>query len=55
MDGIAEAYDIDYRRTLAEVIADNTEILVGDLPSNVFLVDPGAPDGSEEPPSKNER
>jgi hypothetical protein len=32
------AYGIDYRHTLAEVIAANTDVPLGDLNDNVFLV-----------------
>ena len=38
LDVITETYGIDYRRTLAEVIAANTDVDVADLPSNVFLL-----------------
>ena len=36
---LAAAYGVDYRRTLAEVIADNTEVEVADLPGDVFLLE----------------
>jgi hypothetical protein len=36
---ILELYGIDYRRTLGEVIADNTAISRADLASSVFLVE----------------
>jgi Animal haem peroxidase len=35
---IARAYGIDYRRTLAEVIADNTDVPIEELADNVFFV-----------------
>ena len=38
LDAIAATYGVDYRRTLAEVIADNTDIELTDLPQNVFLL-----------------
>ncbi len=38
LDEIAEQYGVDYRRTLSEVIAANTEIDVTDLPVNAFLL-----------------
>jgi hypothetical protein len=37
------AYGIDYRHTLAEVIAANTDVPLGDLNDNVFLVAEEAP------------
>jgi hypothetical protein len=39
LDMIAELYGIDHRRTLADVIADNTTIDRADLPTTVFLLD----------------
>jgi hypothetical protein len=35
---IAETYGIDFQRTLSEVIADNTEADLSDLPANAFLL-----------------
>ena len=35
---IADAYGIDYRRSLADVIAANTDVDVDELPANVFLL-----------------
>ena len=37
LEMIEDEFDIDYRQTLAEVIANNTELSPKDLPSNVFL------------------
>ena len=37
LDDIATTYGIDARRSLAEVIADNTDVDEGDLPATVFL------------------
>jgi hypothetical protein len=37
LNDIRIAYGIDYRRTLAQVIASNTDIAAGDLAANVFL------------------
>ncbi len=39
LDLILELYGIDYRRTLGEVIVDNTALTRADLPSSAFLVD----------------
>lgn len=36
---IADTYDIDYRRSLADVIAANTDIDAEELPATVFLLD----------------
>jgi hypothetical protein len=36
---IAEVYGIDFRRSLGEVIAANTDVQVIDVPANVFLLD----------------
>lgn len=36
---IVDLYGIDYRRTLADVIADNTSLTRADLPASAFLVD----------------
>ncbi len=33
---IERLYGVSYRRTLAQVIADNTDVELGDLPTNVF-------------------
>lgn len=38
LDEIAETFGIDYRRTLAEVIGDNTEIDPSELGANVFVL-----------------
>ncbi|HET6772780.1 MAG TPA: peroxidase family protein [Acidimicrobiales bacterium] len=37
LDQIRSAYGIDYRRTLARVIVDNTELEPADIEANVFL------------------
>jgi hypothetical protein len=37
MDQIRTTFGIDFRRTLAQVIASNTEIPLGDLQQNVFI------------------
>jgi hypothetical protein len=37
LDQIRSAYGIDYRRTLARVIVDNTELAPADIEANVFL------------------
>lgn len=42
LDLIFELYGIDYRRTLAEVIADNTALTRADLASSVFIVEEGS-------------
>ncbi|MFA9565556.1 MAG: hypothetical protein ACERLM_12740 [Acidimicrobiales bacterium] len=54
LDEIVESYGIDYRRSLTDVIAANTEIDAADLPSNVFLLaddaeelDTAEPDATE--------
>ena len=38
LDAIATTYGIEYQRTLAELIADNTDIDITDLPENAFLL-----------------
>lgn len=43
LGAIAEVYGVDYRRSLGEVIAANTEVETDDLPADVFLLD-----GTEE-------
>jgi Animal haem peroxidase len=40
LPAIKRAFGIDYRHTLAEVIAANTDIPLSDLNSNVFLLAP---------------
>lgn len=45
LEQINQAYGIDFRRTLAEVIVDNTEVEPQDIPYNVFLA--GSPSGSD--------
>ncbi len=48
LDAIADAYGIDYRRTLTQVIAENTDVEVTDLPANAFLLaDAQTADGVE--------
>ncbi len=42
LDEIAETYGIEYRRSLADVIAANTDADRDDLPANVFLLAPAA-------------
>jgi Animal haem peroxidase len=37
LEDIKRAFGMDFRRTLAEVIADNTELDAGDLAANVFF------------------
>ena len=39
LDAIAEQYGIDYRRSLADVIAANTDVDPTELAANVFLLD----------------
>ena len=39
LDEIADQYGIDYRMTLADVIAANTDAEVDELATNVFLLD----------------
>jgi hypothetical protein len=41
LDAIAEVYGIDFRRSLSEVIAANTDADPDELPANVFLLDDG--------------
>ena len=36
LDAIAEAYGVDYRRSLGDVIAANTDIASDELPASVF-------------------
>ncbi len=48
---IAATYGIDFRRSLAEVIADNTDIDLSDLPDNVFLLADDQTVGSAPTPS----
>ena len=36
---IRDTYGIDYRRTLAQIIADNTDTPAANIPANVFLVE----------------
>ena len=40
LDDIAERYGIDYRRTLGDLIADNTDVDRAGLPANVFVIPP---------------
>jgi hypothetical protein len=51
---IARAHGIDFRRTLAEVIADNTDVPVEQLAENVFFVEEEAEvaAGAPPPPTK---
>ncbi|MGH1487996.1 MAG: peroxidase family protein [Acidimicrobiales bacterium] len=50
LDDIAETYGIDYQRSLSEVIADNTDIKIADLPANAFLLpEAGESGGAAEP------
>ena len=42
LEAIAEVYGIDYRRSLGEVIAANTDVDIEDLPASVFLLEPAA-------------
>ncbi len=56
LDAIAERYGVDYRRSLAEVIAANTDVDPTALPANVFLLDTvptlaNASDGGAATPS----
>jgi hypothetical protein len=46
LDAIRKAYGIDFRRTLGDVIAANTDQSLSSLPGNVFFV------GGQVPPSK---
>jgi hypothetical protein len=39
LEMIIELYGIDYRRSLADVIVDNTDLERTDLPATVFVVD----------------
>ena len=39
LDDIADDYGIDYQRSLADVIAANTDVDPDDIPANVFLLD----------------
>ena len=48
LDEIQAQYGIDYRRTLTELIADNTEVEESQLQANMFLT-PDAQDGEEDP------
>ncbi len=45
LDDIAETYGIDYRRTLSEVIADNSSAQLFELPTNAFLLE-AEPEGN---------
>lgn len=42
LDAISEAYGVDYRRSLGDVIAANTDIAADDLPAGVFRLEPAA-------------
>jgi hypothetical protein len=53
LDAINEEYGIDYRRSLAEVIADNTDINRADLPESVFVLDANDESESEDSSSEN--
>lgn len=48
LDHIARHYGIDYRRSLAEIVADNTDIELDELQENVFLTEDANP---ESPPT----
>jgi hypothetical protein len=41
LNDIKAAFGIDYHRTLAQIIAANTDIAAGDLSANVFVKSPG--------------
>ena len=49
LDEIATTYGVDYRRTLAEVIAANSDVALGDLPANVFRADGATQVAAAEP------
>jgi len=36
LEAIRQRYGIDYRRTLAQIVVDNTELEPGDVEANVF-------------------
>ena len=61
LDDIVEVYGVDYRRTLSDVIAYNTEIDETDLPVNAFLLadvqsaDPGEETNSATNPNPSVR
>ncbi len=38
LEDIAERYGVDYNRTLSQLIADNTEVRIDDLPVNAILL-----------------
>ena len=40
---IEQKYGLSYRRTLAEVTADNTDLTLDDLPADMFIVAPEPP------------
>ncbi|MCO5319458.1 MAG: hypothetical protein M9942_13600 [Microthrixaceae bacterium] len=44
LEEIRDEFGIDYRRSLASVIADNTEVDADSLPTNVFLLETGGDD-----------
>jgi len=43
LNQIAQQFGVDYRRTLGQIIAANTDIPAAELPANVFRVPPGTP------------
>jgi hypothetical protein len=54
LPAIRQSFGIDYRRTLAQIIASNTDIPLGDLNPNVFLTAPeaaAAPQAAPEAPN----
>jgi Animal haem peroxidase len=55
LSALQRAFGIDYHRTLAEVIADNTDIDEGELRANVFRLDNGTaePDAAPSAASTN--
>ena len=55
LEEIADVHGVDFRRTLAEVIVDNTEMTDADLASNVFLQAQGDRPAPTEPVDDNEQ
>jgi hypothetical protein len=53
LDAINAEYGIDYRRSLAEIIADNTDINRSDLPESVFVLDANDESDFEDSSSEN--
>ncbi len=51
LDDVADAYGIDFRRSLADIIRDNTDVDPGDVPDDVFHVSTSSPNDETDVPA----